>query len=128
MMRETAAHRPFRSGSNARFRNDREAWNDREENTRCDQQELDAVLRAIERKLPQFAKPLTRLVRRPPPPYARIPLGVGLVTGGLLSFLPILGIWMLPLGLLLLGRDMPPVCRASTRMLRWVERKLPGRA
>jgi hypothetical protein len=30
-----------------------------------------------------------------------------LILGGLLSFLPILGIWMLPLGLLLLAEDLP---------------------
>ena len=37
----------------------------------------------------------------------RLPLAVLLVLGGLVSFLPVLGIWMLPLGLLLLAVDLP---------------------
>ena len=36
----------------------------------------------------------------------RIPLGILLVLGGIFSFLPVLGIWMLPLGLLLLALDL----------------------
>jgi len=34
-----------------------------------------------------------------------------LIVGGLLSFLPVLGLWMLPLGLLLLAEDYPPLQR-----------------
>ena len=37
----------------------------------------------------------------------RFPLALLLIVGGVLSFLPILGIWMLPLGLLLLAVDLP---------------------
>lgn len=37
----------------------------------------------------------------------RVPLGILLIIGGLLSFLPFLGIWMLPLGLMLLAVDFP---------------------
>lgn len=90
-----------------------------------EQKELDAVLRGIERKLPPFAKGLPRLIRHPPPFYIRLPLGLALVIGGIFSILPILGVWMLPLGLLLLARDSRFVCRHATWMLRWVEKKLP---
>ena len=37
----------------------------------------------------------------------RMLLGVGLVIGGLLGFLPILGFWMIPLGLTILAIDFP---------------------
>ncbi|WP_137109985.1 hypothetical protein [Rhodobacter sp. SY28-1] len=37
----------------------------------------------------------------------RFPIAIMLIIGGLLSFLPVLGIWMLPLGLLLLAVDLP---------------------
>jgi len=37
----------------------------------------------------------------------RIPLGILLCVGGLLAILPFFGIWMLPLGLLLLSIDLP---------------------
>ena len=41
----------------------------------------------------------------------RIALGVGLILCGLLGFLPVLGFWMLPLGLLVLSLDLPLVRR-----------------
>ena len=37
----------------------------------------------------------------------RFPLALLLIVGGVFSFLPVLGIWMLPLGLLLLAVDLP---------------------
>ncbi|WP_425385505.1 hypothetical protein [Tepidamorphus gemmatus] len=50
-------------------------------------------------------------------------LGVLLVIGGLFGFLPILGFWMAPLGLLLLSVDLPPVRRMRRRTDVWVGRK-----
>jgi hypothetical protein len=49
-----------------------------------------------------------------------------LICGGLLGFLPIMGLWMLPLGLLLLAEDVPPLKSARTRILDWVERRHPN--
>jgi hypothetical protein len=37
----------------------------------------------------------------------RFPIALLLIAGGLFAFLPVLGIWMLPLGLLLLAVDLP---------------------
>ena len=37
----------------------------------------------------------------------RLPVAILFILGGFLSFLPILGFWMLPLGLLLLAIDLP---------------------
>ena len=41
----------------------------------------------------------------------RVGTGVVLLVGGTLSFLPILGIWMLPLGLAVLANDSPRIRR-----------------
>jgi hypothetical protein len=49
--------------------------------------------------------------------WLRLPLGVALVAGGTLGFLPVLGFWMLPVGALLLGEDIPPVRRLTLRAL-----------
>src|ERR1700751_6055071 len=62
---------------------------------------------------------------QPPSRGLRIPAGWLLSLGGLLSFLPILGIWMLPLGLLLLGEDMPVLRSWRSRILDWIERHHP---
>jgi hypothetical protein len=45
----------------------------------------------------------------------RIGLGLVLILGGLLWFLPILGLWMLPLGLMVLSVDFPTVRRFRRR-------------
>ncbi|MEZ5798948.1 MAG: hypothetical protein R3D63_16620 [Paracoccaceae bacterium] len=55
----------------------------------------------------------------------RLPVALMLILGGVFSFLPVLGIWMLPLGLLLLAVDLPmlrrPVAAAIIRVRRWWE-------
>jgi hypothetical protein len=60
----------------------------------------------------------------------RFPIALLLITGGLLSFLPVLGIWMLPLGLLLLAVDLPVlrgpisvlIIRGRLTVRRWIRR------
>lgn len=53
------------------------------------------------------------------PLILRIPLGIGLCIGGVLGFLPILGFWMLPLGILLIGMCIPGIDR---KIKRWMQR------
>jgi hypothetical protein len=50
-------------------------------------------------------------------------LGVGLIVGGLFWFLPILGLWMLPLGLLVLSVDFHGIRRLRRRFDRWWGRR-----
>ena len=47
----------------------------------------------------------------------RLGLGFLLIIGGLLGFLPILGYWMIPLGLLVLAQDIVPLRRPVGRTL-----------
>jgi hypothetical protein len=49
--------------------------------------------------------------------FARLALGLVLIGGGVLGFLPILGFWMIPLGLLVLSFDLPQVRRWRRRFL-----------
>ena len=53
----------------------------------------------------------------------RIALGVALCIGGLLGFLPILGFWMIPLGLLILSIDLAPVRRFRRKVEVWWGRR-----
>ena len=48
----------------------------------------------------------------PGSPRVRRLLGAALIIGGILGFLPVLGFWMVPLGLVILSVD-------STRVRRW---------
>jgi hypothetical protein len=58
----------------------------------------------------------------------RIVIGMGLVLFGLMGFLPILGFWMVPLGLLILSVDLPRVRRWRRRFAVWFSRRYPTTA
>ncbi len=53
----------------------------------------------------------------------RIAIGVGLIVLGILGFLPILGFWMIPLGLLVLSYEFAAVRRRRRRLVVWWERR-----
>jgi hypothetical protein len=71
-------------------------------------------------------------VRVPNHPILRILLGVLLVFGSIFSFLPVLGIWMLPLGLIVLSVDFAIIRRwrrrATIRLGYWMVRRWPNLA
>lgn len=67
---------------------------------------LNRLFNRLERSIPTVAANWLSRLRRPGARWVRIPLGIFLVLGGIFSFLPVLGIWMLPLGLLLLAVDL----------------------
>lgn len=62
-------------------------------------------------------------IRLPQSASARIALGLLLVAGGFLWFLPILGLWMLPLGLLVLSHDIPAVRAWRRKLVVWWGRR-----
>jgi len=53
----------------------------------------------------------------------RIGIGILLVAGGLIGFLPVLGFWMIPLGLLVLSVDLPIVRRWRRQLTVWWHRR-----
>ena len=52
----------------------------------------------------------------------RLGLGILLVAGGLVGFLPVVGFWMIPLGLLVLSVDIPAVRRQRRKLALWWHR------
>ena len=60
-------------------------------------------------------------VRGPRSRIMRIPVALFLIACGLLGFLPIVGFWMLPIGLALLAEDLPFLRRPARRLMTWVE-------
>ena len=62
----------------------------------------------------RFRKALARFrrwVRRNVPPGLRLVVGLVLVVGGIFGFLPILGFWMIPLGVAIAMLDIAPLWR-----------------
>lgn len=53
----------------------------------------------------------------------RVAIGVALCFLGLLGFLPILGFWMIPLGILVLSYEFAVVRRFRRRAVVWWERR-----
>ena len=89
-------------------------------------EELNAELSRLAKQLPDWAGRLVEWLRGPSSAFVRIPLAIVLIIGGLVGFLPILGFWMVPLGLALLAQDVPFLQRPMARLLGWVADKLEG--
>ena len=75
--------------------------------------------------LPKSWRSTAQWLRHPSQRWLRICVGVLLIVGGLLSILPLFGLWMLPFGLVLLAEDIPALRRALDRILEWIERRRP---
>jgi hypothetical protein len=68
---------------------------------------LREAFKRLEEEVPERGARLLRRLRHPDARLIRIPIGLFCIVGGIFSFLPVLGIWMLPLGLLLIALDVP---------------------
>jgi len=76
-------------------------------------------------RLPESWHSSARWLRRPSRRFLRISIGVLLIVGSLLAISPVFGLWMLPIGLLLLAEDIPVLRRATDGILEWVEIRRP---
>jgi hypothetical protein len=85
--------------------------------------ELDRHFAWFQDKLPPGPARFVGWLRKPSSILVRIPLAILLIVGGIFSFLPILGLWMLPLGLLLFAQDVPFLQTPMAKALGWIERK-----
>ena len=89
----------------------------------ADGDRLDREFDRIADALPERAGRFVRWLKEPSSRWLRIPAGVLLVAFGFVGFLPVLGFWMVPLGLLLLAQDIPPLRGPMARALGWADRK-----
>jgi hypothetical protein len=89
------------------------------------QSDLDRQLRRFARRMPPRLASFVIWLWQPERVWLRLPMAAALIIGGLLSFLPVLGSWMLPLGLVLAARDIPFLQTPMARMLAWIETKWP---
>jgi len=76
------------------------------------------------RKISVFGREFHMPQSRP----VRIAIGVALCIFGVLGFLPILGFWMIPLGILVLSYEFAAVRRFRRRVIVWWERRRQARA
>ena len=88
-----------------------------------DKPDLDEELDRLQARLPQRVSRFMKKVRSPEVGPYRIPAGIALTAGGLFGFLPIVGFWMVPLGLAVLAQDVPVMRPPLARLLRKVNGK-----
>lgn len=88
--------------------------------------DLDRELLLFEQKLPKFFSGVVDWVRRPTSRLIRLPVAFLLILFGMFGFLPVVGFWMVPLGLLLIARDVPALEPPLAKLLGWVNRNWPG--
>jgi hypothetical protein len=96
-----------------------------------DKRRLERQFAALSRRFPVLA-PMLPVVRGRPGIVLRVPLGLFFIAGGLLFVLPFFGLWMVPLGIMILAVDLPilqPAVSAAIIRLRrrWVSRRKNGR-
>ncbi|MFZ1681561.1 MAG: hypothetical protein WAT70_11135 [Rhizobiaceae bacterium] len=69
-----------------------------------------------------------REVRLPQSRALRIAIGILLILGGIVGFLPVLGFWMIPLGIFVLSYEIAHVRRFRRRVVvRFASRQKNGR-
>jgi hypothetical protein len=68
--------------------------------------ELDRAFDELEQHVPPRLGRMIKWLRRPQARWLRLPLGILCIIGSFLWFLPVLGLWFLPLGLLLIAQDV----------------------
>ncbi len=79
----------------------------------------------LRRDYPRFGGVLFRL-SRPGWAVVRVPTGILFALGGLLAILPIFGLWMIPVGLLLLAVDVPFLRRPVAAFIIRLRRRADG--
>ena len=84
---------------------------------------LDEELDQMQARVPHRVSKVMEKVRSPSARPYRIPVGIALTVGGVVGFLPILGFWMIPLGLAVLAQDVPVIRPPLARAVAWINRK-----
>jgi len=85
--------------------------------------ELDRAFDGLEQEAPDWLSRAMHWLRAPESRKVRIPLGVLFIAGGLLWFLPVVGIELLPIGLLLVAQDVPFLQKPVARAILWLEER-----
>jgi len=84
--------------------------------------------RRLEKLISHLPRGLARFIRwtrKPQMFWLRLPLSLAFIIGGFLAILPVFGVWMIPLGLVLLAQDFGPVRRGVYRLVNWTAKRRP---
>ena len=86
-------------------------------------EDWDARVTRLSERLPERLRKGVDWLREPSRRPLRLIAAILLMLGGVFSILPVLGLWMLPLGLALLAQDVPALKAPMERAAQWIERQ-----
>ena len=89
--------------------------------------DFDQEAKKLQARLPRFAGAAMRWGLESSP-FVRWPIAIVFVLSGFLGFLPILGFWMAPLGLILIAEDLPFLRPPLARLFAWILGKWPEKS
>ena len=81
----------------------------------------DARVSRLSEKLPDPLQRTVDWLREPSRVWLRVGAALLFILGGIFSILPVLGLWMLPLGLALLAQDVPGLKVPLEKSACWIE-------
>ncbi len=84
------------------------------------------AFKRLEQEVPSWLGRILRWLRHPASRFIRLPAGLLFILGGVFAFLPVLGLWMMPLGLLLIAYDVPFLQRPMSRFTHWGAERWAG--
>jgi hypothetical protein len=87
--------------------------------------DLEEQVERLAARLPRRLAQFVRWLRRPSSRFVRMPAAILLILIGLVGVFPIVGLSLIPLGLVLVAQDIPALRPPIARMLAWIERKFP---
>lgn len=88
-----------------------------------DKQDLDRALDILQEQMPDRVCRAIRWLRNPQARMVRLPLGILFVLASFFWFLPVVGIELLPLGLMLIALDVPRLQGPVAKAALWLERQ-----
>jgi 4-alpha-glucanotransferase len=98
--------------------------NEGDETAKTDAEQLDAIVEKYADKIPRPLGRFIRWMRKPELRWVRLIAGILFIICGFIGFLPILGFWMVPLGVIILAQDSKWLQRPTLNAIRWLESKL----
>jgi hypothetical protein len=84
-------------------------------------EQINRYFEMVHRRVPVSISRFLHWLRQPSSFAVRIIVALLLIAGGIFSFLPVFGLWMLPLGLLLIAQDVPFLQKPTLTALVWME-------
>ncbi len=84
-------------------------------------EDWDARVDRLSEKMPDGLRRAFDWLREPSRLWLRVGAAILFILGGVFAILPVLGLWMLPLGLALLAQDVPGLKVPLEKSARWIE-------